>query len=78
MTFGPVVKSLTRDGVIPVVCFPNPKDGKHTIKVAFGPKLDSKTHNPVALGTCYRASEIYNMLRMKNAVDHHDAWHSLF
>jgi hypothetical protein len=77
VTFGPVIQSLAREGVIPVVCFPNPKDSQHTVKVTFGPLLDV-ADNPIQFGMRYRASVIYKILRMKNAVDHHDAWHPFF
>jgi hypothetical protein len=77
LTYGPVMMPLALEGIIPVVCFPNPKDRQHTIKVPFGPLLDL-AHNPIQPGVRFQASVIYNQLRMKNAVDHHDAWHSYF
>jgi hypothetical protein len=73
LTSGYVMKLLDRDGIIPVVASPNPKHKDQTIKVAFGPLLD-KNRNACKPGGRYRASTIYNSLRMKHSVDYHDAW----
>ena len=78
LTFGPVLKRLAADGVIPVVCFPSKMDPGQTMKVPFGPHLDPNTNNPNKPGTRHEASAIYKLLRMKNAKEHHDAWHSDF
>ena len=72
------MKSLTADGVIPVVCFPSENDPGQTMKVPFGPHLDPKTNNPNKPGTRREALAIYKLLRMKNAKEHHDAWHPDF
>ena len=78
LTYGPVLKRLAADGVIPVVCFPCKKNSGQTMKVPFGPNLDPNTNNPNKPGTRYAASAIYKLLRMKNAKEHHDAWHADF
>ena len=75
LTYGPVMKPLALEGIIPCVCYPNPKDAAQTLRVTFGPPLDS-VHNPIQPGARYEAAAVYDQLRMKNAVDHHDAWHS--
>jgi hypothetical protein len=74
MVTGYVMMLLALDGILPIVCSPNPQDKLQTIKVTFGPLLDSN-HNPVVPGRRYQASFIYIQSRMKNSVDHHDAWH---
>jgi hypothetical protein len=77
LTLGYVMKLLALEGIIPVVSSPNPADKNQTIKVAFGPLLDNN-HNPCVPGGRYRASSVYQLSRMKNSVDHHDAWLSNF
>jgi hypothetical protein len=73
LTSGYIMKLIARDGIIPVVASPNPKHKDQTIKVAFGPLLDTN-RNASKPGGRHRASKIYNSLRIKHSVDYHDAW----
>ena len=68
---GFVTKLLAVEGIIPVLVSPNHLDRQRTIRAPFGPLLDS-SNQPYEAGTCFKASHLYGIFRMKKAVDHHD------
>jgi hypothetical protein len=64
-----VTSLLAKEGRIPVIASPNPKDPNLSVETAFGPMLDSN-HQPCKPGTLFLASTIYKKF--------HDAWNPDF
>jgi hypothetical protein len=73
LTTGYVCQLLAAEAIIPVVVMPDRKDKKEVVKVIIGPLLD-QCGMPIKPGTCYAASEMYDMFGLKKKKDHHDTW----
>jgi hypothetical protein len=64
---------LAKQGIIPVVVSPNPRDPTQSVRCPFGPMLDSNRY-PYKVGTRFPASTIYNRYRLKKGKGFNDAW----
>jgi hypothetical protein len=72
-----VTSLLAKEGRIPVIASPNPKDPNLSGETAFGPMLDSN-HQPCKPGTLFLASTIYKKFHLKKGKGFNDAWNSDF